>query len=500
VEDKPRRKIEDRTSKQELSAQPDHTTTNTEDKLRQEVEDRISKQEALFSENDVRPGNGSSTQAPKRGSSSITKDEPEELPNKDTEVNAHISPELDVVHTVPPRHYRTPILKGDLPSYVADRRAELSKRFNIFMERAVASAEIYSQQLNTYTGTDYSGISALRAEIAAQEQNARSLRGNVDAAKRALDTAFAAQASSQKEVVQLLERKHSWLSPDLERYMSLIRSEHVNEQAVQVARDQLTSAERKLEDARIRLERSERKQYHEEQIWSDTIRRNSTWVTFGLMGFNIVLLLASLILIEPWRRRRLMREVRSALNEKTVAASALPAQQPQPTIYENAIVVDETPISEVLEMVQQDTPGNAEVPPEPRKVDLDVHTALADVTGTATTLNDSAPAVQFTSSASDSSEPLTNQGTPAEAATPPSLTDAQLLDDNATATSSPGAPHALWPDTWTAMWDLYRAYWIDLFSERSVALRKIDITTTALEGAAAGAAFMGILLVLLRPR
>lgn len=105
--------------------------------------------------------------------------------------------------------------------------------------------------------------------------------------------------------------------------MSLIRSEHVNEQATHQARDDLAAAEKALDDSRTALERQERRQYHEERVWSDTIRRNSTWVTFGLMGLNIVLLLANLVVVEPWRRKRLVKEFRSAMDEKTIATPSL---------------------------------------------------------------------------------------------------------------------------------------------------------------------------------
>ncbi|KAB8342769.1 hypothetical protein FH972_022367 [Carpinus fangiana] len=127
--------------------------------------------------------------------------------------------------------------------------------------------------------------------------------------------------ASQKEVVQLLERKQSWSAADLERYMSLIRSEHINEQGVSAAREELERCEATLEVARQKVEQAERKQYHEEQIWSDTIRRNSTWVTFGLMGLNILLLIVNLVMIEPWRRKRMVKEIRTALDEKTFAAN-----------------------------------------------------------------------------------------------------------------------------------------------------------------------------------
>jgi sensitive to high expression protein 9 len=137
-------------------------------------------------------------------------------------------------------------------------------------------------------------------------------------------------------VVALLERKHSWSAADLERYMSLIRSEHVNDQAVREAKDAVLAAESSLEEARAQLEKRERAQYHEEQIWSDTIRRNSTWVTFGLMGFNIFLLLLSLAILEPWRRRRMVREIKATLEAQKPVVEA-PTTIPTTAMIEEAI-------------------------------------------------------------------------------------------------------------------------------------------------------------------
>ena len=98
--------------------------------------------------------------------------------------------------------------------------------------------------------------------------------------------------------------------------MALIRSEHSNELAVQAAKESLNEAERALEEARSQLEKKERAQYHEEQIWSDTIRRNSTWVTIGLMGVNMLILLSSVIIIEPWRRKNMVKEIRAVLDQQ----------------------------------------------------------------------------------------------------------------------------------------------------------------------------------------
>jgi sensitive to high expression protein 9 len=113
--------------------------------------------------------------------------------------------------------------------------------------------------------------------------------------------------------------------------MALIRSEHAHDQAIEASKDAVKSAEVSLEESRARLEKRERSQYHEEQIWSDTIRRNSTWVTFGLMGFNIVLLFVSIIGVEPWRRKRLVKEIETILEIDRVERHEL-AERLQSTI------------------------------------------------------------------------------------------------------------------------------------------------------------------------
>ena len=48
--------------------------------------------------------------------------------------------------------------------------------------------------------------------------------------------------------------------------------------------------------------------------------------------------------------------------------------------------------------------------------------------------------------------------------------------------------------------DSYREALRDLFSERIVQMRKVDVTATAFQGAAGGFAVMGLLFVLLRPK
>lgn len=56
----------------------------------------------------------------------------------------------------------------DLPSYRERMRSRLGKRFNELMDDLMPKLALASQRINTYTGTDYSGIAALRKEIIEQ--------------------------------------------------------------------------------------------------------------------------------------------------------------------------------------------------------------------------------------------------------------------------------------------------------------------------------------------
>ncbi|KAF2873350.1 Mdm33 family-domain-containing protein [Massariosphaeria phaeospora] len=383
----------------------------------------------------------------------------------------------------------------DLPSHRERQRWDYSKRLSGLMDELLPKIATMTQRVNTFTGTDYSGIEALRREIKEQENLVRTRRLAIDAAKQALDDAHSQQGSSQKEVVALLERKHSWSATDLERYMSLIRSEHLNDQAVREAKDAVLTAENALEEARTWLEKRERAQYHEEQIWSDTIRRNSTWVTFGLMGLNIFLLLASLIAIEPWRRRRLVREIKTTLEaQKAVPTPSPPVllTQPQPAIPITSSLAAPTieaeidsviePAGEFLEDIEPMEPvGPAESLLSPEKVSKNV----TDV------VEETAPAPDAMSNPSAMPDVAADMAVPGAAPLTPEQVDPQTSIDIEEEVKSSAAP-----ETWQEK-AIAAAH--DLVSERPVSVRKIDYTYAVLQSAAAGAVVSGALVILFRP-
>jgi sensitive to high expression protein 9 len=248
--------------------------------------------------------------------------------------------------------------------------------------------------------------------------------------------------------------------------MTLVRSEHLDEQAVQKAKEDLAEAERDLEDGRAMLEKLERKQYHEEQIWSDTIRRNSTWVTIGLMGVNIFLLLAQIIFFEPYRRRKIVREMKAALDERSMVVPGLVQATAAPEVVAQVDAVEQS----------KDVP--------------------AEVVETEAKIKPVVPVEQ----PADTIAPV--EVIPEAVEATPVIADEAVLDGNVLPIEI--ATESIWKQleqarSWEQRLEISKAAILDLFSDRRVQLKQVDVTTIALQSAASGIATVGLLFLLLRP-
>ncbi|KAL9100259.1 MAG: hypothetical protein Q9163_004335, partial [Psora crenata] len=301
------------------------------------------------------------------------------------------------------------------------------------MDHLQSNIFIAGQRLNDLTG--YSGIEALKKDIEQQELLVESARKSLQEAREAYSRAISQRSSSQREVNSLLQRKHAWDPMDLERFTSLYRSDHANEQAEAAARDHLAQIERESEEAAARLSASILARYHEEQIWSDKIRRMSTWGTWGLMGVNVLLFLVFQIGVEPWRRKRLVK----GFEEKVVQA-----------------------------LEKESSPGLPAIqPPSPVPVlapQAEAEPAVVNEGTVAQVPQDSLP---------EEEEIAASAETPAAIVVlePPSSSIA--LNP---ASKIRGIREAL----------------RDMFSERQIVLRRVDLTTATLEGAAAGVTLVGL--------
>lgn len=272
--------------------------------------------------------------------------------------------------------------------------------------------------------------------------------------------AISQRSSSQREVNELLQRKHAWTPNDLERFTELYRSDHANEQAEAAAQENLLTVERRAEEAAARLSASILARYHEEQIWSDKIRRMSTWGTWGLMGVNVLLFLVFQIGVEPWRRKRLVK----GFEDKVMEA-----------LEREGSAISTTPMD--LKTAQGLSPAAVQEAQE-ATAPVDIEEAQSP----AVTL----PAV---------TEPL-----PDPSPETPLPVQENLPTETISVQSSSISKLDLQLQIPMSIFRSIKEWIRDMFSERQIVLRRIDITTATLEGAAAGMTIVGSIVLLLRSR
>lgn len=135
----------------------------------------------------------------------------------------------------------------------------------------------------------------------------RSIRDAARSAKKAYEESVARRSSSQRETNDLLQRKSSWNETDVLRFTELVRTDHSRELEEAHARVAASEADSNVERQFDELMRSILGRYHEEQVWSDKIRSLSTYGSLVALGLNLIVFVLALVLVEPWKRRRLLQ-------------------------------------------------------------------------------------------------------------------------------------------------------------------------------------------------
>ncbi|GFR49127.1 hypothetical protein Agub_g10925, partial [Astrephomene gubernaculifera] len=116
----------------------------------------------------------------------------------------------------------------------------------------------------------------------------------------------------------LLQRKGSWGGADVQLFTSLCHQEHSLEGTVAQAKAAYGAASEALEGAHGELLRAIRERYSAETLWSDKIRRASTWWTAGLMALHLVSFLSVYLVMEPIKAQRLRNHVEEVLRDELV--------------------------------------------------------------------------------------------------------------------------------------------------------------------------------------
>ncbi|GAP84887.1 putative mitochondrion biogenesis protein [Rosellinia necatrix] len=341
----------------------------------------------------------------------------------------------------------------DLPSAQNSRRSALNKSLSAFMDRAQTTLFSASQRINDLTG--YSSIESLKAQISTLESRLDAAQSHLTVSRAAYKSAVSGRAAIQREVTTLLARQKTWTPLDFERFTTLYRQDYELEASVGERAVELEQAERDTERLGRELSAAILARYHEEQIWSDKIRRMSTWGTWGLMGVNILLFLVLQFGAEPWRRQRLVRGFEQKVREALADERA--TREESKRIAAEAAAVEAAAAAAAAEAA-----------------------AAAAVARNISIMNDQARVAR-----GEGGGELGIMAAPDVA-----LPESDIISPRS---SSPRKRSPIYNLPWTA-WrealgdlDYWRSTYEDLISDRKVALRMRDVSLIAVEGAITGA-------------
>ncbi|KIK78743.1 hypothetical protein PAXRUDRAFT_84784, partial [Paxillus rubicundulus Ve08.2h10] len=201
-----------------------------------------------------------------------------------------------------PLNSQSPTSVGALRARVGEwsvlASSSLRQRADEVSREAALTFSQLGLHLNRVTG--YEEIEALKkqARIKATRQASRE-------AKTAYDIAVLQRSISQREVNDLLQRKSSWTDADVSNFTSLVRSDHSFEQEEARTKARVAETEDAVDREFSELMRAILARYHEEQVWSDKIRSASTYGSLAVLGVNLVVFIMAVIVVEPWKRKRL---------------------------------------------------------------------------------------------------------------------------------------------------------------------------------------------------
>lgn len=321
-----------------------------------------------------------------------------------------------------------------------------------------------TQTLNDLTG--YSAIEEIKRQNAQLEVSHAAAQTRLRDARHNYKSLTQHRATTQREVTTLLARKDTWNPLDLERFTSLYRLDHELEAQVAQAAQELTDAETEESKLSTDLNAGILKRYHEEQIWSDRIRRQSTWGTWGLMGVNVLLFLVLQFVAEPWRRKRLMKGI--AENEKGVIDEVrAELGQVRQALEQSGL----REMAHLTRLMEQERELKALTSAAPKEAEEEEGEGEMDL------------GAEFIAAAAE-------EAAEEAASVPPSQQSAQTQ----TQIPVPEAEPLTWKQT-AQKWketlsdpQQIKAAVVDLYSDRRIDLKMRDVSLLALESAATGAA------------
>lgn len=262
--------------------------------------------------------------------------------------------------------------------------SSLQQRVDHFSKKASTTFSHLGLYLNRVTG--YEEIEALKKQVVAQgkysdpllpplgtdvyhvqEARIKATRRGAREAKTAYEDAVLQRSISQRQVNDLLQRKSSWTDTDVSNFTSLVRSDHSFEQEESRAKSRVTEAEDAVEREFSELMKVILARYHEEQVWSDKIRSASTYGSLAVLGVNLVVFIMAIIVVEPWKRKRLAQTFEKKVEE--MGAETKASMSANAARLEERLTGHENMLTQLVTQISSEArQGSAVTPTVPKEV------------------------------------------------------------------------------------------------------------------------------------
>ncbi|WFD30074.1 sensitivity to high expression protein she9 [Malassezia sp. CBS 17886] len=168
-----------------------------------------------------------------------------------------------------------------------------------------------SRRWNTFSG--YEAIEELKTQVALETKRLQELQQKKNEAKDIYMKAVAARSAAQRDTNDLLSRKPTWNDNDLAVYTKLLHSEHSYAKEQERSEQRYDDAEAAVQRGFDELMSTVMRRYHDEHLWSDRIRSVSTYVHIALAVMNVLVFMLAILLVEPYKRRKLAQTLEARL-------------------------------------------------------------------------------------------------------------------------------------------------------------------------------------------
>ena len=172
--------------------------------------------------------------------------------------------------------------------------------------------------------TGYTNVEKQKWVVHEKDSSLSAVKNDLKKAKDNYQSVVDQRQKTQKEIHSLLQRQASWMDMDVLRFTELYRKDLHLDSAESEAKNQFSNASDAFDRAHLEYLNSIRERYIEEQLYSDKIRRASTYWTWGLISSHLLVFVFYQTIVEPRKQMGLKKDISIMLQEAIEPLTTLP--------------------------------------------------------------------------------------------------------------------------------------------------------------------------------